>query len=161
MTRGRGPTPATSGDHVRGDAGSVRLHGKTVYWLQTPEYSRPTPGHHPPDEHLWPSDGSRHMRLLLIEDYPPLARSLAQGQEAGHAVDTAADGESGLTLAGKAAYDVIVLDLTFPRHLDRRAADRHYRTGLRWVSPPQDRSGVRDEAHPHPARFRVALGAPA
>jgi len=56
------------------------------------------------------------MRLLLIEDYPPLARSLAQGlKEAGYGVDTAADGETGLSLTEQAAYDLIVLDLMLPR----------------------------------------------
>jgi len=56
------------------------------------------------------------MRLLLIEDYMPLARSLAQGlEEAGYGVDSAADGEAGLTLAERTAYDIIVLDLMLPR----------------------------------------------
>lgn len=56
------------------------------------------------------------MRLLLIEDYPPLVRSLAQGlREAGYGVDIATDGESGLSLAESTAYDVIVLDLMLPR----------------------------------------------
>ncbi|HEX8910171.1 MAG TPA: response regulator, partial [Anaeromyxobacteraceae bacterium] len=56
------------------------------------------------------------MRLLLIEDYLPLARSLAQGLgEAGYGVDTAADGESGLALAEATPYDAIVLDLMLPR----------------------------------------------
>jgi DNA-binding response OmpR family regulator len=56
------------------------------------------------------------MRLLLIEDYVPLARSLAQGLgEAGYGVDTAADGESGLALAEATPYDAIVLDLMLPR----------------------------------------------
>jgi len=56
------------------------------------------------------------MRLLLIEDYQPLARSLSRGlAEAGYGVDTAADGESGLSLAQRTAYDAIVLDLMLPR----------------------------------------------
>jgi DNA-binding response OmpR family regulator len=71
------------------------------------------------------------MRLLLIEDYLPLARSLTQGlQEAGYAVDSTADGEAGLALAEQAAYDVIVLDLMLPRVdgyvvLERLRARRH------------------------------------
>jgi two-component system OmpR family response regulator len=56
------------------------------------------------------------VRLLVIEDYPPLRRSLLQGlQEAGFAVDTAADGEEGLALACGAPYDAIVLDLMLPK----------------------------------------------
>lgn len=56
------------------------------------------------------------MRLLVIEDYPPLVRSLTQGlREAGYGVDNAADGEAGLAMAQKTAYDVIVLDLMLPR----------------------------------------------
>ncbi len=59
---------------------------------------------------------SRGMRLLLIEDYPPLARSLSQGlKEAGYGVDDAADGEAGLALAERTAYDAIVLDLLLPK----------------------------------------------
>jgi DNA-binding response OmpR family regulator len=56
------------------------------------------------------------MRLLLVEDYQPLSRSLSQGlKEAGYGVDTAADGETALALALETAYDVIVLDLMLPR----------------------------------------------
>lgn len=55
------------------------------------------------------------MRLLLIEDYAPLARALERGlREAGYAVDSAADGERGLALAAAAAHDVVVLDLMLP-----------------------------------------------
>jgi DNA-binding response OmpR family regulator len=56
------------------------------------------------------------MRLLVIEDYPPLARSVSQGlREAGYGVDLAEDGEAGLSLAGAVAYDAIVLDLMLPK----------------------------------------------
>jgi DNA-binding response OmpR family regulator len=55
------------------------------------------------------------MRVLVIEDYPPLARSIAQGlHEAGYAVDVATDGESGLSLVCSAPYDAVVLDLLLP-----------------------------------------------
>jgi DNA-binding response OmpR family regulator len=55
------------------------------------------------------------MRLLLVEDYAPLRRSLAKGlAEAGFAVDAAADGEAGLFMARSSAYDVIILDLMLP-----------------------------------------------
>ena len=56
------------------------------------------------------------MRVLIVEDYSPLRRSLAQGlQEAGFAVDASADGEDGLWHAQSNDYDVIVLDLMLPR----------------------------------------------
>ena len=56
------------------------------------------------------------MRLLLIEDYPPLARSVAQGlREAGYGVDVAMDGDAGLSTARSLNYDAIVLDLMLPK----------------------------------------------
>ncbi|HKA90938.1 MAG TPA: response regulator transcription factor [Haliangiales bacterium] len=56
------------------------------------------------------------MRVLLIEDYEPLARSVAQGmREAGYAVDAAGDGEDGLARAQAGGYDAIVLDLMVPK----------------------------------------------
>ena len=55
------------------------------------------------------------MRLLLIEDYPPLQKSLAKGlREAGFAVDATGDGEEGLWYAAGHDYDAIVLDLMLP-----------------------------------------------
>jgi DNA-binding response OmpR family regulator len=56
------------------------------------------------------------MRILVIEDYTPLRRSLSQGLlESGYAVDEAPDGEEGLALAESVAYDAIVLDLMLPK----------------------------------------------
>jgi DNA-binding response OmpR family regulator len=56
------------------------------------------------------------MRLLLIEDYLPLVRSVGQGlREAGYAVDTATDGEAGLAYAETTAYDAVILDLMLPK----------------------------------------------
>lgn len=56
------------------------------------------------------------MHVLLVEDYPPLRDSLAQGlREAGYAVDCAADGETALWHARNDSYDVIVLDLMLPK----------------------------------------------
>lgn len=55
------------------------------------------------------------MRLLLIEDYPPLQKSLAKGlREAGLAVDVTGDGEEGLWYATSNEYDLIILDLMIP-----------------------------------------------
>jgi len=55
------------------------------------------------------------MRLLLIEDSERLRRSLVAGlRSAGYAVDTEADGETGLWRAQEIPYDVILLDLMLP-----------------------------------------------
>ena len=55
------------------------------------------------------------MRLLLVEDYPPLQKSVAKGlREAGFAVDLADNGDDGLWLALHNDYDVIILDLMLP-----------------------------------------------
>ncbi len=55
------------------------------------------------------------MRILVIEDYEPLRRSLVRGlDEAGFAVDATGDGEEGLWYARSGDYDVIVLDLMLP-----------------------------------------------
>ena len=56
------------------------------------------------------------MRVLVVEDYPPLRKSLARGLiEAGFAVDATGDGEEGLWYARTGDYDVIVLDLMLPK----------------------------------------------
>lgn len=56
------------------------------------------------------------MKVLLVEDYEPLRKTVAQGlQEAGLAVDVAADGEEGLWYARSNDYDTIILDLMLPR----------------------------------------------
>lgn len=55
------------------------------------------------------------MRLLVVEDYPPLRESLARGlRDAGYAVDATGDGTEGLWYAENHPYDVILLDLMLP-----------------------------------------------
>lgn len=55
------------------------------------------------------------LRVLVIEDNQDLAANLVDYLEArGHLVDVAADGVSGLRLATRHAFDVIVLDLMLP-----------------------------------------------
>lgn len=55
------------------------------------------------------------MRVLVVEDYKPLANSLTQAlREAGYAVDVAYEGNEGLWFAESNPYDVIVLDLMLP-----------------------------------------------
>jgi DNA-binding response OmpR family regulator len=56
------------------------------------------------------------MRVLVVEDFPPLRSSVVQGlREAGFAVDEASDGEQALWHARSDEYDVIVLDLMLPK----------------------------------------------
>ncbi len=55
------------------------------------------------------------MRVLFVEDYPPLQKSVAKGlREAGFAVDVTGDGHDALWYALENPYDVIVLDLMLP-----------------------------------------------
>lgn len=55
------------------------------------------------------------MRVLIVEDYPPVREALVKGlREAGFAVDATGDGEEGLWFATSHDYDVIVLDLMLP-----------------------------------------------
>lgn len=55
------------------------------------------------------------MRLLLVEDEPDLADSLADGlRREGYIVDVARDGAQALAAAGRADVDVVVLDRDLP-----------------------------------------------
>lgn len=55
------------------------------------------------------------MRILLIEDYKPLQKSLARGlREKGFAVDVSGEGKEGLWYACSNDYDVVILDLMLP-----------------------------------------------
>ena len=56
------------------------------------------------------------MRILVVEDHPTLARSIAGGlRDEGYAVDLTFDGEEGLHMAQKTQYDAIVLDMMLPK----------------------------------------------
>ena len=56
------------------------------------------------------------MRILLVEDYLPLQKSLAKGlREADFAVDVSGDGQEGLWYAMSNDYDVIILDIMLPK----------------------------------------------
>jgi DNA-binding response OmpR family regulator len=56
------------------------------------------------------------MRILVAEDDPLLARSLAKGlRERAHVVDVVGDGESAFVQAVVNEYDAIVLDVMLPR----------------------------------------------
>jgi DNA-binding response OmpR family regulator len=56
------------------------------------------------------------VRILVIEDEPRILEFLARGLEAeGFSVLGARDGQEGLRLAEKAAFDLVILDLLLPR----------------------------------------------
>jgi DNA-binding response OmpR family regulator len=56
------------------------------------------------------------MRLLVIEDDPKIASFIRRGLSQEHyAVDTAADGEEGASMAEDPAYDLVILDLMLPK----------------------------------------------
>jgi len=55
------------------------------------------------------------MRILVVEDHPRLARSMAEGlREDGYAVDLTFDGKEALQLARANPYDCILLDVMLP-----------------------------------------------
>jgi two-component system OmpR family response regulator len=56
------------------------------------------------------------MRLLVVEDDPKIAAFVVKGlEQAGFAVDQAADGEDGLHLALSEVYDAALIDLMLPK----------------------------------------------
>ena len=58
---------------------------------------------------------NRLMRILLVEDEPRLAAQLRQTlEDAGYAVDAAANGRDAWQMGAVETYDAIVLDLGLP-----------------------------------------------
>ncbi|HEY3426450.1 MAG TPA: response regulator transcription factor [Negativicutes bacterium] len=56
------------------------------------------------------------MRLLLVEDERRFSEALSHIlKKEGYAVDTAADGETGLDMAATGVYDILMLDRMLPR----------------------------------------------
>jgi two-component system OmpR family response regulator len=81
------------------------------------------------------------MRILVVEDDPEAQRYLVKGlREAGHVIDEAGDGETGLALALSRTYDVAVVDRMLPK-VD----------GLRLVA------SMREERNNTPVLFLSAL----
>jgi DNA-binding response OmpR family regulator len=71
------------------------------------------------------------MRVLLVEDHKPLARTLRQGlEEEGFAVDVAHDGEEADFKAQTATYDVVILDLMLPKRDGLSLLQEWRRNGL-------------------------------
>ena len=55
-------------------------------------------------------------RILLVEDEPGLVLTLRDRlTKEGYAIDTSADGESGLERAAREAFDLVLLDVMLPR----------------------------------------------
>lgn len=82
------------------------------------------------------------MNLLIVEDDVRLASALAHIlEEAGHAVDTANDGETGYAYASQGKYDVAILDVMLPKK-------KRVRHRLR----PAPRGNRHPSAHAHRAR---------
>lgn len=72
------------------------------------------------------------MRILVAEDHPTLARSLASGlREEGYAVDLTFDGEEAMQLVDANPYDLIVLDIMLPRRDGWSILQNMRRTGSR------------------------------
>jgi two-component system OmpR family response regulator len=73
------------------------------------------------------------MRLLLVDDESRLTAALRKGLTAdGFVVDVASDGVEGLELAGREAYDAVVLDVMLPG-LSGYEVVRRLRAAGSWV----------------------------
>jgi len=73
------------------------------------------------------------MRVLVVEDDARIASFVVRGfKQAGYAVDHAADGETGLALAGCTDYDAAVVDIMLPR-LDGLSLVRRLRAARKAV----------------------------
>lgn len=72
------------------------------------------------------------MRILVIEDEKKTAAFLAKGlREAGYDVDLAGDGETGLKLAGKTKFDLLIVDVMLPNKDGWEVVDELRRAGMR------------------------------
>ncbi len=70
------------------------------------------------------------MRVLIVEDEPTLAKQLkAALEDAGYAVDHAADGEDGHYLGSTESYDAVILDLGLPEIDGLTVLDRWRKEG--------------------------------
>jgi DNA-binding response OmpR family regulator len=75
------------------------------------------------------------MRILIVEDHPDAAANLGDYLSAlGHRLDFAADGATGLRMAGSGEFDVIVLDRMLPL-LDGATLCRRLRQEARVDTP--------------------------
>ena len=73
------------------------------------------------------------MKVLVVEDEPKMLRAIRRGLEReGYAVDTAADGDDGLSFGTEYEYDAIVLDVMIPGR-DGFEVCRQLRSRGRWA----------------------------
>src|ERR671918_61365 len=71
------------------------------------------------------------MRILVVEDERKVASFIKKGlEEEGYAVDVAADGEEGLTLALTRVHDLIILDIRLPKMDGLRVLEALRQDGL-------------------------------
>src|SRR5436853_1896885 len=57
----------------------------------------------------------QNMRLLVAEDHPKLARSIANGlREEGYSVDLTFDGSEAAHMLSSNSYDCVILDIMLP-----------------------------------------------
>src|SRR3954468_16611335 len=76
------------------------------------------------------AEGTKIMRLLIVEDEPTLGQQLRNALEgAGYAVDLATDGEEGLYLGSNEQYDAVILDLGLPEIDGLTVLDRWRKEG--------------------------------
>ena len=86
------------------------------------------------------------MRILVIEDEKKTAAFLAKGlREAGFSVETSADGETGLELARRRKFDLLIVDVMLPKKdgwtLVEELRDSGFRTSILFLTA---RDSVRD-----------------
>ena len=67
------------------------------------------------NSHYSPAKNENQMRVLVVEDYPPLRSSIVEClSEEGYVVDSTDSGDEGLWFARNHDYDVILLDIMVP-----------------------------------------------
>lgn len=94
------------------------------------------------------------MNLLIVEDDVRLASALAHIlEEAGHAVDTANDGETGYAYASQGKYDVAILDVMLPKKNGFDIVSDLRRTGIAHPGAYAHRTRCGARQNPR-ARFR-------
>ncbi len=73
-----------------------------------------------------------HGKILVIEDEKKTAAFLTKGlREAGFAVDLAIDGQTGLNLARRAKFDLLIVDVMLPNKDGWQVVEELRREGLR------------------------------
>ena len=93
-------------------------------WLRAIEYQPALTG-------AAPDDGTRPLRVLVVDDEPSVRRVMARFlTRRGHTVDQAADGAAALEMVDAADYDVVLSDLRMPGLNGEALMDRLRERGL-------------------------------